>query len=140
MTLQVGRITLAANVEAYAPVGVLVRITNFKNIYEMKKENKGEKKMKGFRVDGGFVKRYSEMWGEEKIVGYLKKGMTLRQWIRNKALYDAKKEEREALIDQLFYCHKQVSRIRKTQGDASHYLDQCLILEIKLNRLMTNKR
>ena len=106
----------------------------------IKKENKGEKKMKGFRVDGGFVKRYSEAWGEEKIVGYLKKGMTLRQWIRNKALYDAKKEEREALIDELFYCHKQVSRIRKTQGDASHYLDQCLILEIKLDRLMTNKR
>ena len=106
----------------------------------IKKENKGEKKMKGFRVDGGFVKRYSEAWGEEKIVGYLKKGMTLRQWIRNKALYDSKKEEREALIDELFYCHKQVSRIRKTKGDASHYLDQCLILEIKLDRLMTNKR
>lgn len=106
----------------------------------IKKENKVKKKMKEFRVDGGFVKRYSEKWGEEKIVGYLKKGMTLRQWIRNKALCDAKKEEREALIDQLFYCHKQVSRIRKTKGDASHYLDQCLILAIKLDRLMTNKR
>ena len=32
----------------------------------IKKENKGGKKMKGFRVDGGFVKRYSETWGGRK--------------------------------------------------------------------------
>ena len=103
----------------------------------IKKENKRGKEIKGFKVEDRFVKRYSEVWGEEKIVGYLKKGMTLRQWIKNKALYDAKKEEREALIDQLFYCHKQMSRIRKNQGDPSHYLEECLILEIKLDRLMT---
>ena len=98
-----------------------------------------KKEKKGFKVDGGFVMGYSEAWGEEKIKGYLKKGMTLRQWIRNKALYDAKKEEREALIDQLVYCVKQVSRIRKTQGGPSHYLEQCLILEMKLDRLMAAK-
>lgn len=98
-----------------------------------------KKEKKGFRVDGGFVKGYSETWGEEKIKGYLKKGMTLRQWIRNKALYDAKKEEREALINQFVHCVKQVSRIRETQGDPSHYLEQCLILEMKLDRLMTVK-
>lgn len=106
----------------------------------MKKENKGKKKMKGFKVEDGFVTRYSETWGEEKIVGYLKKGMTLRQWIKNKALYDAKKEEREELINQLFYCHKQMSRIKKNQGDPSPYLKQGLILEIKLDRLMNVKR
>lgn len=106
----------------------------------MKKENKKGKEIKGFKVEDGFVKRYSEIWGEEKIVGYLKKGMTLRQWIKNKALYDAKKDEREELINQLFYCHKQVSRIRKNQGDPSHYLNQCLILEIKLDQLMNVKR
>lgn len=102
----------------------------------MEKETKGGKRIKGFRVEDRFVKRYFEVWGEEKIVGWLKKGMTLRQWIKNKALYDAKKEEREELINQLFYCHKQMSRIRKNQGDYSHYLEECLILEIKLDRLM----
>ncbi len=106
----------------------------------MKKENKRGKEIKGFKVEDRFVKRYSEEWGEEKIVGYLKKGMTLRQWIKNKALYDAKKEEREELINQLFYCHRQVSRIRKAQGDPSHYLNQCLILDLKLDQLMTAKR
>lgn len=105
----------------------------------MEKETKGGKRIKGFRVDGGFVMGYSETWGEEKIVGYLKKGITLRQWIRNKALYDAKKEEREALINQLAHCVKQVARIRETQGDPSHYLEQCLILEMKLDRLMAAK-
>ncbi len=99
----------------------------------------GKKMKKTIRVEDRFVIGYSEEWGEEKIKGYLKKGMTLRQWIRNKALYDAKKEEREALIDQLVYCVKQVSRIRKTQGVPSHYLVQCLILEMKLDRLMTGK-
>lgn len=106
----------------------------------MKKENKVGKRIKGFKVEDRFVTRYSETWGEEKIVGYLKKGMTLRQWIKNKALYDAKKEEREELINQLFYCHKQMSRIRKAQGDPSPYLKECLILEIKLDQLMNVKR
>lgn len=99
-----------------------------------------KKEKKGFKVEDRFVKRYSEAWGEEKIVGYLKKGMTLTQWIKNKALYDAKKEEREELINQLFYCHKQVSRIRKASGDPSHFLNQCLILDLKLDQLMNVKR
>ena len=98
-----------------------------------------KKEKKRFKVDGQFVMAYSVTWGKEKIVGYLKKGMTLRQWIRNKALYDAKKEGREALIGQLVHCVKQVSRIRETQGDPSHYLEQCLILEMKLDRLMAVK-
>ena len=98
-----------------------------------------KKEKKRFKVDGQFVMAYSETWGEEKIKGYLKKGMTLRQWIKNKALYDAKKEGREALIGQLVHCVKQVSRIRETQGDPSHYLEQCLILEMKLDRLMAVK-
>jgi len=101
---------------------------------------KGEKRIKGFKVEDRFVTRYSETWGEEKIVGYLKKGMTLRQWIKNKALYDAKKEEREELINQLFYCHKQISRIRENSGDPSHFIKQGLILEIKLDQLMNVKR
>lgn len=106
----------------------------------MKKETKEGKRIKGYKVEDRFVTRYSATWGEEKIVGYLKKGMTLRQWIRNKALYDAKKEEREALIDQLFHCNKRASRIRKAQGDPSHYLQECLIIEIKLDQLMNVKR
>lgn len=106
----------------------------------MKKEKKEEKRIKGYKVEDRFVKRYSATWGEEKIVGYLKKGMTLRQWIKNKALYDAKKEERAALVDQLFHCSKRASRIRKNQGDPSHYLNQCLILDLKLDQLMNVKR
>lgn len=105
----------------------------------IKKDNKEGKRIKGFKVEDRFVTRYSATWGEEKIVGYLKKGMTLRQWVRNKALYDAKKEERAALIDQLFHCNKRASRIRKAQGDPSPYLKECLIIEIKLDRLMAAK-
>lgn len=105
----------------------------------MKKEKKEGKRIKGFKVEGNFVMAYSETWGEEKIKGYLKKGMTLRQWIRNKALYDANKEERERLISQLVNCQKQVSRIMETSGDPTPYLYQRIILEMELDRLMTVK-
>ena len=96
----------------------------------MKMEN-----MKKIEVKGRFVIAYSDEWKEKKVVGYLKKGMTLSQWIENKALYAAKNGVRDKLIRQLIHFARQAERRR----DPSRFIDQCLMLERKLDRLMTVK-
>lgn len=91
--------------------------------------------IKKIEVKGRFIVAYSEEWKEKKIVGYLKKGMTLSQWIENKVLYAAKKGVREKLIRQLIH----FANLTTKRRDPSHFIDQCLMLERKLDNLMTVK-
>lgn len=95
--------------------------------------------MKKIEVKGRFIMGYSDEWKEKRIVGYLKKGMSLEAWIQNKALYAAKERERKRLIRQLIHFEKQAAESMGTLKDPSHFIDQCLMLERELDSLMTVK-
>ena len=95
--------------------------------------------MNKIEVKGRFIVAYSDEWKEKKVVGYLKKGMSLETWIQNKVQYDAKERERKRLIRQLIHFEKQATESVETLKDPSYFLNQCLSLERELDSLMTVK-